>query len=99
MWFAMTLGIGIVEASRVQRGWSNPEEPGHYFQKLRVGYIPGDLGFDPLGLKPTDPAEFREMQNKELQNGRLGMIAAAGFMAQEAASGSTWGTYWGVPDF
>ena len=50
-------------------------------------------------MKPTNPAELFEMQNKELQNGRLGMIAAAGFMAQEAASGSTWGTYWGVPDF
>jgi len=99
MWFAMTLGIGIVEAQRVLTGWSNPNEPGHYFQKLSVGYTPGDLGFDPLNLKPEDPAEFREMQNKELQNGRLGMIAAAGFMAQEAASGSTWGTYWGLPDF
>ena len=27
------------------------------FQRLRPGYTPGDLGFDPLGLKPTDPAE------------------------------------------
>merc|ERR1719152_1149271 len=29
------------------------------FQRLRPGYTPGDLGFDPLGLKPEDPAEFR----------------------------------------
>merc|ERR1711924_162121 len=28
--------------------------------------IPVDLGFDPLGLKPTDPAELLVMQNKEL---------------------------------
>ena len=47
--------------------------------------------FDPLGLKPTDPAELREMQAKELSHGRLGMLAAAGFLAQEAATGATWG--------
>merc|ERR1719324_1523765 len=60
------------------------------FQRLRPGYIPGDLGFDPLGLKPTDPAELRVMQEKELSHGRLGMLAAAGFMAQEAVTGATW---------
>ena len=61
------------------------------FQRLRSGYVPGDLGFDPLGLAPTDPAEFREMQEKELSHSRLGMLAAAGFMAQEAVTGQTWG--------
>ncbi|KAL1524295.1 hypothetical protein AB1Y20_019198 [Prymnesium parvum] len=99
MWFAMTLGIGIAEGYRVSLGWSSPSEPNHVFQKLKPGYIPGDLGFDPLGLKPEDPAEFREMQTKELQNGRLAMIAAAGFLAQEAVSDTTWGTYWGAADF
>jgi light-harvesting complex I chlorophyll a/b binding protein 1 len=45
------------------------------------------LGFDPLGLKPTDPAELKEMQTKELNNGRLAMIAAAGMIVQELATG------------
>jgi hypothetical protein len=54
---------------------------------IRADHVPGDLGFDPLGLKPTDPAELKEMQNKELNNGRLAMIAAAGMIAQELASG------------
>merc|ERR1712193_251961 len=49
--------------------------------------IPGDLSFDPLGLKPTDPKELKEMQTKELNNGRLAMIAAAGMIAQELATG------------
>jgi len=44
---------------------------------------PGDFFFDPLGLKPTDPAQLLEMQNKELNNGRLAMIAIAGMVAQE----------------
>jgi len=90
IWLAMLFGIGIAEGLRVNRGWNDPTLPDHFFQKLKPNYIPGDLGFDPLGLKPTDPAEFREMQTKELQNGRLGMLAAAGFMAQEAATGQTW---------
>merc|ERR1711924_29319 len=50
---------------------------------LNENYYPGDVGFDPLGLKPTDKAEFDEMATKELQNGRLAMLAAAGFIAQE----------------
>jgi hypothetical protein len=54
--------------------------------EIRSDFKSGDLGFDPLGLKPTDPAELKEMQTKELQNGRLGMIAAAGMIAQELAS-------------
>ena len=32
---------------------------------------PGDWGFDPLNLYPTDPAKQEEMRNKELKNGRL----------------------------
>lgn len=39
---------------------------------LREDYYPGDIGFDPLGLRPTDQAEFDIMATKELQNGRLG---------------------------
>merc|ERR1712230_147080 len=53
---------------------------------IRSDHEAGDLGFDPLGLKPTDPEELKQMQTKELQNGRLAMIAAAGMIAQELAS-------------
>lgn len=53
------------------------------FQQLRDDYYPGDVGFDPLGLKPTDAAEFETIQNKELQNGRVAMLGAAGMIAQE----------------
>merc|ERR1719224_429201 len=106
----MTLGIGMAESLRIQKGWANPydgeiaaqnEQLGEpktafpseetSFQRLRPGYTPGDLGFDPLNLAPEDPAEFRLMQEKELSHGRIGMIAAAGFMAQEAVTGQTWG--------
>merc|ERR1719460_1569563 len=56
--------------------WSIPES-----------HVAGDFGFDPLGLKPKTEAELAAMQTKELNNGRLAMIAIAGMVAQEAASG------------
>jgi len=111
LWFGLTVAIAAAETLRIQKGWANPydTEPtarftnfpseDSNFQQLKPDYVPGDLGFDPLGLAPDDADDFRAMQEKELSNGRLGMIAAAGFLAQEAVTGSTWGTYWGLPDF
>lgn len=46
-------------------------------------YYPGDIGFDPLGLKPADKEGFSQMATKELQNGRLAMFGAAGMLVQE----------------
>jgi len=48
---------------------------------------PGDYGFDPLNLKPTDPAELKVLQNKEINNGRLAMVATMGILAQELITG------------
>jgi len=50
---------------------------------IRSDHEPGNLLFDPLKLRPEDPKEWLEMQNKELNNGRLAMLAAAGMIAQE----------------
>merc|ERR1719502_1752813 len=99
LWFGMTLGIGIAESLRIQKGWANPYDGPERSQnefKLKEGYYPGDLAFDPLGLAPEDPAEFRAMQEKELSHGRLAMLASAGFLAQEAVTGKTWGAEDGV---
>ena len=38
-----------------------------------------------LGLKPTDAEELTALQTKEINNGRLAMIAIAGFVLQEVA--------------
>merc|ERR1719152_660538 len=70
LWFGMTLAIGICETIRIQKGWSNPYEGMENVQGLKPDYYPGDLGFDPLGLRPEDPAELRTMQEKELSHSR-----------------------------
>jgi hypothetical protein len=85
-WVILAATIGFSEKLRAEIGWVEPKnvpvaKPG----LLRDAYVPGDLGFDPLGLKPSDPEELKTLQTKELQNGRLAMLAAAGFMAQEVS--------------
>lgn len=52
-----------------------------------VGEYPRGNTWDPLKLSPKDPAEFREMQNRELNNGRVAMIAAMLFFFQEQKTG------------
>lgn len=49
-------------------------------------YFPGNLGFDPLGLYPKDKEGQKEMQLKEIKNGRLAMIAITAFAVQEFVS-------------
>jgi len=87
-WAILLIAIGATEQFRAEKGWVDPSEvPVDQPGLLKADYVAGDLGFDPLGLKPEDPEEFMIMQTKELQNGRLAMLAAAGFLAQELADG------------
>lgn len=55
--------------------------------RLRDDAEPGDLEWDPLGWYPTDPVEQQIIKTKELQNGRLAMLAVAGIFAQELTDG------------
>lgn len=92
---ALGLIIGALELNRAQVGWKAPDSgtlgsvsgSGTMFQDLNDEYYPGDVGFDPLGLKPNDPDEFAELHTKELQNGRLAMLGAAGMIVQELVNG------------
>merc|ERR1712176_13864 len=90
--------IAVAELYRAVNGWEFPLkaleknaklEVRTWLTKLNDDYYPGDLGFDPLNLKPNSAEAFAEMQTKELQNGRLAMIAVMGMMVQEQVTGST----------
>jgi hypothetical protein len=78
--------IGSLEINRALKGWKALDEVST-FQDLNDNYYPGDVGFDPLGLKPKDAEAFLEMSTKELNNGRLAMIGVAGMVAQELVNG------------
>ena len=47
--------------------------------QIRSEHAPGDLGFDPMGLKPKGAASLEEMQAKELNNGRAPLPSAQSF--------------------
>lgn len=55
--------------------------------RLRDDVDAGDYGWDPLGWYPEDPTEQAIIKTKELQNGRLAMLAFAGIVAQELSDG------------
>jgi len=71
-WVALVLLAGGVEYASSER-----------LQSLGSGGEPGDLGYDPLGLLPTDPEKLEEIQNKEILNGRFAMISFLGMVAEE----------------
>ena len=57
------------------------------FQQINTG-VPGDLNFDPLGLKPDDDEAWEKVQLRELKNGRLAMLAIAGMLYTELITGN-----------
>lgn len=87
----LTIAIAAAEINRATIGWVEPDFSSwsKTLWKLRDNYYPGDIGFDPLGLKPTDAKGFADMQTRELQNGRLAMIGVAGMCAQELVNHRT----------
>ena len=97
----MLWGVALVEGQTILTAWERPdetearrslvgkEERQGIVAELRDGYVNGDLGFDPLGLRPEGQEEFDTMRTKELQNGRLAMLGVAGMVAQELVTGQT----------
>ena len=87
-WSILLITIASLELNRAQIAFVSPADvPTGQQGLMREDHYPGDIGFDPLKLKPEDPSEFDIMATKELQHGRLAMLAAAGFMAQELVDG------------
>jgi hypothetical protein len=58
------------------------------FNQVKPGQAPGDLGFDPLNLRPSDAEAWEKTQLRELKNGRLAMLAVSGMMYTEWITGN-----------
>ena len=84
-WPVVVFTIAIAEVFSVFT-FQNPA--GNEPWTISLDHEAGDFGFDPLGLKPTTPENLKEMQTKELNNGRLAMIAMVGMVGQELATGT-----------
>ncbi len=74
------------ELTLMKKGWKNPFDTTDNYFKFNDDYQPGDFGFNTLS---SDSTIADELLNKELNNGRLAMIAAAGMIAQEVVTGRT----------
>jgi len=80
-WFWINLAVlAFFLESVTLKNWEDGSQ-------MKAGYVPGDLEFDPLGLKPKKEQDFKEMQTKELNNGRLAMFATLGMLATELVTG------------
>jgi len=96
-WVVILGAVAVAELGRATKGWVSPTAGEGLFQ-LNEDYIPGDIGFDPLGLSPDGyvagrkqgdaTAQFVKRQEQEINHGRLAMIAVAGAIAQELVSGA-----------
>jgi light-harvesting complex I chlorophyll a/b binding protein 1 len=85
-WVGVLFLIALIEGQNILTGWESAEDTNKRatgVAQLKEDYINGDLGFDPLGLKPSDPVAFEALQTKEIQNGRLALLGVAGIVAQE----------------
>lgn len=85
-WVAALLGIALIEYNQISKGFAEPDSVTGV-GGMKAAYNPGDLGFDPLGLKPTEEDALDTMQTKELNNGRLavsedGQLDATEFMCR-----------------
>ena len=84
-WPLVVLAIATIEVGSVF-SFASPFAGGEPWA-IRQDHQPGNLGWDPLSLKPTDESAWTTMQTRELNNGRLAMIGMAGMLAQELVTG------------
>ena len=69
--------------------WSERENE-TWIAEPKEPLVPGDLGFDPLGVAAEEGAyRINELKLQEIKNGRLAMMAITGFAVQEF--------FWGTP--
>ena len=86
-WGLLGAFVLTIEANRVQAAWQDPFVADRLFLQ-KADHIPGDYGFDPLGLGDgISEEDLARHRMGELNNGRLAMIAISGMVGQELVNG------------
>jgi len=88
-WPVVVLAIGAFEYATSIPAFESPVDGDASTNwKIRDEHISGDAGlFGGKKLAETDPAKFKAIQTKEINNGRLAMLGIAGMVAQELVTG------------
>ncbi|XP_009110471.1 chlorophyll a-b binding protein CP24 10B, chloroplastic [Brassica rapa] len=86
-----TLIVAAAAASQPKKSWIPAVKGGGNFldPEWLDGSLPGDFGFDPLGLG-KDPAFLKWYREAELIHGRWAMAAVLGIFVGQAWSGVPW---------
>ncbi|GKY97433.1 hypothetical protein MPSEU_000701800 [Mayamaea pseudoterrestris] len=79
-WLQLLAAAGAFELTAWNRQWNEERA------------VPGDYGYDPLGFTKRagglESAELKQLRIQEIKNGRLAMIAIAGWLSEESIPGS-----------
>jgi len=79
-WLQIFFAAGAFEAAAYERQWN------------QEGRVPGDYGYDPLGFTKReggfDSDEIKKLRLMEIKNGRVAMMAIAGWVSNEAIPGA-----------
>eukprot|EP00418_Pyrodinium_bahamense_P088842 CAMPEP_0179035156 /NCGR_PEP_ID=MMETSP0796-20121207/12969_1 /TAXON_ID=73915 /ORGANISM="Pyrodinium bahamense, Strain pbaha01" /LENGTH=287 /DNA_ID=CAMNT_0020731427 /DNA_START=64 /DNA_END=927 /DNA_ORIENTATION=- len=78
------LAIGIGYQALAEYNLQREEDDGNFLSvEYKRDRIPGDLGFDPLGLSKGAGADVTGLHNTEVNAGRLAMIGVTSFLFKE----------------
>ena len=85
-YLALTI-FGMSEFGQLFKAYEFPESTNTWF-KIKDSHTPGEYAFDPLNIS-SNTESLTKNKNQELFNGRIAMLACAGFLAQELLTDKT----------
>jgi len=81
---APVLLVGLGYQALAEYNLQRDEDDGDFFSvEYKKDRLPGDLGFDPLGLAKGEGADVIGLHNVEVNSGRLAMIGITSFLVKE----------------
>jgi len=81
---APVLLVGLGYQALAEYNLQREEDDGDFFSvEYKKDRLPGDLGFDPLGLSKGSGADVIGLHNVEVNTGRLAMVGITSFLVKE----------------